>query len=85
MVLRSFTESLMTYALGRRVEYYDMPTVRAIIRDAAKNDHRISSYILGVVNSPAFRMEVADDTLNTDVADNSAGRSAKTADGRNPR
>ena len=51
MVLRSFTENLMTYALGRRVEYYDMPTVRAIVRDAAKNDNQMSSFILGVVNS----------------------------------
>ena len=45
----------MTYALGRRVEYYDMPTVRSIVRQAAKNDHRFSSYVLGIVNSPAFR------------------------------
>ena len=41
----------MTYALGRRVEYTDMPAIRAIVRDAAKNDNRISSFILGVVNS----------------------------------
>jgi len=56
MVLRSFTENLLTYAIGRRVEYADMPTVRAIIRDAAKNDGKMSSFILGVVNSAAFRM-----------------------------
>ncbi|HZR26390.1 MAG TPA: DUF1592 domain-containing protein [Vicinamibacterales bacterium] len=56
MVLRSFVENLMTYALGRRVEYADMPTVRAIIKDAAKNNNKMSSYILGVINSPAFRM-----------------------------
>jgi cytochrome c553 len=54
--LRTFTESLMTYALGRRVEYYDMPTVRGIIRQAAKHDNRMSSFILGVVDSQAFRM-----------------------------
>jgi hypothetical protein len=56
MVLRSFTENLLTYAIGRRVEYADMPTVRAIIRDAAKNDNKMSSFIFGVVNSAAFRM-----------------------------
>ena len=56
----SFTESLMTYALGRRVEYYDMPAVRKIVRDAAANDHRMSSYILGVVASAPFRMSRAD-------------------------
>ena len=38
--LLSFTENLMTYALGRRVEYYDMPTVRTIVRDAAKQDYK---------------------------------------------
>jgi len=74
MVLRSFTESLMTYALGRRVEYYDMPTVRTIIRDAAKKDNRISAFILGVVNSAAFRMGTADTTVNTDAADKAAAR-----------
>ncbi len=68
MVLRSFTENLMTYAIGRRVEYYDMPTVRAIIRDAAKNNYKMSSFILGVVNSPAFKMGSADTTVTTDEA-----------------
>jgi hypothetical protein len=56
MVLRSFAENLMTYAIGRRVEYSDMPTVRAIVRDAAKTNNKLSAFILGVVNSPAFRM-----------------------------
>ena len=46
----------MAFALGRRVEYYDMPTVRAIIRDASGNDYRMSAFVLGVVASPAFRM-----------------------------
>ncbi len=50
----------MTYALGRRVEYYDMPTVRAIVADAATNDNRMSSFILGVVKSAAFRMSKAE-------------------------
>jgi chromosomal replication initiation ATPase DnaA len=64
-ILLSFTESLLTYALGRQVEYYDMPTVRAIVRDAAKNDHRFSSFISGVVNSQAFRMARATDVEPT--------------------
>jgi hypothetical protein len=51
----SFTESLMTYALGRRVEFYDMPTVRAIVKDAAKNDYKLSSFIYGVIGSAAFQ------------------------------
>jgi mono/diheme cytochrome c family protein len=54
--LLSFTESLMTYGLGRRVEPFDMPTIRGIIRDAAKADYKFSSFVLGIVNSPAFRM-----------------------------
>ncbi|HEY7288250.1 MAG TPA: DUF1592 domain-containing protein [Vicinamibacterales bacterium] len=54
--LETFTENLMTYALGRRVEYSDMPTVRKIVRDAEKNGYRISSFINGVVNSAAFQM-----------------------------
>ncbi len=52
---RIFTTNLMAYGLGRRVEYYDMPTVRAITRDAAENEYRFSSFVLGVVNSPAFQ------------------------------
>jgi hypothetical protein len=54
--LQTFTTNLMTYALGRRVEYYDMPTVRAIVRDARSRNLRLSAFVLGIVNSPAFRM-----------------------------
>jgi hypothetical protein len=60
MVLRSFTENLLTYALGRRVEYADMPTVRSIVNTAARNGNRFSSFALGVVNSAAFRMAKPD-------------------------
>jgi hypothetical protein len=56
VLLRNFAENLLTYAVGRRVEYGDMPTVRAIVRDAAKNNSRFSSFVVGVVNSAAFRM-----------------------------
>ncbi len=59
-LIRTFTENLLAYALGRRVEYYDMPTVRGIARESAANDYRLSSFIMGVVNSPAFRMKGAD-------------------------
>jgi hypothetical protein len=52
----SFTESLMTYALGRRIESYDMPAIRAIVRDAAKNNYRMSSFVNGVIRSAAFQM-----------------------------
>jgi mono/diheme cytochrome c family protein len=52
--LVTFTESLMTYALGRRLEPYDMPTVRRIIREAAKHDYRISAFLTGIARSRAF-------------------------------
>jgi mono/diheme cytochrome c family protein len=72
MILTGFTESLMTYALGRRIEYTDMPAIRAIVRDAAKKDHKLSAFVLAVVNSPAFKMGVADtgksERRATDVA-----------------
>src|SRR4051794_2485336 len=68
--LMSFTENLMTYALGRRVEYTDMPAVRAIIRDAARGNTRISAFVLGVVNSAAFRMAKPDTRiLTTDASE----------------
>ena len=59
-VLRVFTENLMAYALGRRIEYYDQPTIRKIVREAEANQDRFSFYVLGVVKSPAFRMSVAE-------------------------
>ena len=60
MVLQSFTENLMTYALGRRIEPADMPTVRAIVRAAAKQDYKMSAFITGVIASPAFQMRSLD-------------------------
>jgi len=50
------TEKLMSYALGRPLEYFDQPTVRQIVRDAKGNDYRWSSIVLGIVRSPAFLM-----------------------------
>jgi len=54
-LVRSFTENLMAYAVGRRVEDYDQPTIRVIERAAAAQGYRMSAFILGVVKSPAFR------------------------------
>jgi hypothetical protein len=54
--LSTFTGNLMTYALGRRLEASDMPTVRAIVRRAAQKNNAISAFITGIVESPAFRM-----------------------------
>lgn len=52
----TLTEKLMTYALGRRVEHYDQPVVRRIVRQAAEQDYRWSAIVLGIATSPAFTM-----------------------------
>jgi len=70
---RVFTKNLMAYALGRRVEYYDQPTIRAITREAADNDYSVSSFIMGVVASPAFQMFRVQDMVSTEPAEG-AGR-----------
>jgi mono/diheme cytochrome c family protein len=54
--VQTLTEKLMTYALGRSVEYYDMPTVRQIVRDAARDNYRFSSLVMGIVKSAPFQM-----------------------------
>jgi hypothetical protein len=56
---RNVTDKLLTYALGRAVEYYDVPTIRAIVRQAASHDYRWSSLILGIVRSSPFQMRSA--------------------------
>jgi hypothetical protein len=58
----TFTEKLLTYALGRGVEYYDMPVVRSIARSSAHNNNRFSDYVLGIVNSLPFQMRKAEAT-----------------------
>jgi hypothetical protein len=52
------TEKLLTYSLGRPVQYFDMPTVRAVVHRAAQNDYRFSSLVLGVVSADAFQMKM---------------------------
>ena len=53
------TEKLLTFALGRGVEYYDAPAVRKIIRDAEPDEYRFSSLILGIVKSLPFQMRTS--------------------------
>jgi hypothetical protein len=50
------TEKLLTYALGRRVEYFDMPAIRSIVRGAAREDYRLSSLVVGITRSVPFQM-----------------------------
>ena len=57
--VRTFTEKLLAYSIGRGVEYYDLPAVRKITRDAATRNYRWSSLVLGIVNSTPFQMRKA--------------------------
>jgi cytochrome c5 len=68
--VRVVTEKLLTYALGRGVEYEDMPLVRSIVRDSAPGKYRFSSLVLGIVKSPAFQ-------TNTKAADRDQQRAAR--------
>ena len=66
-LVRTFTENLLAYALGRRTETFDQPTIRAIARTAEANEYRMSSFILGVIKSDAFQMKRAE-AVSTDDA-----------------
>ena len=71
----TLTEKLMTYALGRRVDYYDQPMVRQIVRDAEAENYSWSSLVLGIVESPAFLMSIT--SSDTSVAGNGVGSSTR--------
>ena len=81
---RTFTENLMAYALGRRVEHYDMPAVRAITEAARAADWRMSAFILGVIDSPAFRMQraEAEDAAAAAPQEHETDRAAHETDGQ---
>jgi mono/diheme cytochrome c family protein len=69
----TLTEHLLTFALGRGVEYYDAPAVRKILRDAEKDDYRFSSLILGIVKSVPFQMrraEMKESSVRRTIAEN---------------
>jgi hypothetical protein len=71
-LVRSFTENLMAYAIGRRVEDFDQPTVRAIAKAAEAKGYHLSSFVLGIVNSDAFLSKRADAVADTQ--DNNQGK-----------
>ena len=60
MFVATMTEKLLTYALGRGVEFDDGPAVREVVRGAAKNQYRFSEVIWGIINSPAFQMRTSE-------------------------
>jgi len=57
MFAQALTERLMMYAINRELEYFDMPQVRAVVRQAAKDNYKLSSLVLGIVNTEAFRTQ----------------------------
>jgi hypothetical protein len=65
---QTMTEKLMTYALGRGVEYFDMPSVRKIVRDAKRDNYKFSSIVMGIVNAPAFQSSMVEQPGPTEVA-----------------
>ena len=67
-LVRTFTENLMAYALGRPAEYFDQPAIRTIAREAEANEYHMSSFILGVVKSDAFQMKRMEPVVTVDAA-----------------
>jgi hypothetical protein len=59
MFVGTLTEKLMTYGLGRGLEYYDAPSVRKIVQHARTQDYRFSSFVLGIVSSDPFQMRMS--------------------------
>ena len=71
LFVQTFTENLLTYALGRPASYFDMPLIRRLVRDAAVDNYRFSTLVMGIVTSPAFLTDRAppakDGALVTDA------------------
>ena len=66
-LVRNFAANLLAYAMGRRVEHYDQPSIRAIVRDAEAEEYRMSTFILGVVRSDPFQMRRSPLTSESDA------------------
>src|SRR6185436_11963432 len=67
LFVRTVTEKMLTYALGRGADYRDMPAIRTIVRDAARNNYRFSALILGIVRSTPFQMRMAPQEVASNV------------------
>jgi hypothetical protein len=73
-LVQALAQKLMMYALGRELEYFDMPQVRAIVREAQAHDYRFSAIVAGIVSSDAFRMQAAVNDAATVQASAGAAR-----------
>jgi hypothetical protein len=71
--VQTVAQNLLTYSLGRRVEYYDMPAVRAIVRAAAESNYSFAAIVKGVANSTPFRMRSAPEAAGTVAAVDGGG------------
>lgn len=65
---QTFTEKMMTYALGRGIEYFDMPAIRKIVRDAKPDNYKFSSIVMGIVKAPAFQSSMVEVTKSGEIA-----------------
>jgi hypothetical protein len=66
--VQAMTQQLMMYALGRELEYHDMPQVRAVVRTAAQHDYRMSAIVAGIAKSDAFRMQASPQGVDSETA-----------------
>jgi cytochrome c-type biogenesis protein CcmE len=78
--VQALTQKLMMYALGRELEYYDMPQVRAVVRAAKAQDYRFSAIVAGIVRSDAFRTQAV--AHDPDVGSAQASARAGTSSSR---
>ncbi len=65
---QTFTEKMMTYALGRGVEYYDMPSIRKIVKDSKRDNYKFSSIVMGIITAPAFQSSMVEEPASLQVA-----------------
>ena len=66
--VRVLAEKMLTYGLGRGVDYEDMPLVRSIVRDAARSKYKFADLVTGIVKSPAFQMNMKKQAANQRAA-----------------
>jgi hypothetical protein len=73
MFVEVVTENLLTYATGRGLDYKDMPLIRSLVHDAAKDNYRFSSLVMGVIRSPAFTMDLKSAPVSLSAANSTKG------------
>jgi hypothetical protein len=82
---QALTQKLMMYALGRELEYFDMPQVRAVVRAAARDDYRFAAIVKGIVASDAFRMQALPEGAGVTVSVGTKAGDASSTDSAQPK